>query len=417
MEANKHAWHSTLHSPHDNSGVGGGNGGGNGWNGPRDWTIQEYGPGGLCIDTMKPIQVAASFPVDKSGKLKTMTVRLAQQGVDCHLDLELDSYSGMGEIHAALLKGMTPVMSYWKAHDMLWMDGKGADGQGPCSRDADRCGEAVRFYNFSIEALPGQLSLQPALIPATASGLNPGMGVNPISNDLFGTGEQPFAHLPATTLLPSSNVALPTLVPEVPMSVAPAPTWSPAMMPMTVSSQGTCSAPGQDCRSTQCCFDAGSQCYQKNKWWAECKKACTPGIDPTDEPQYQQPWACIPLGFRTGTGSGGAPFLGSASTLRRLIALAIAGTFVVTLGIAWLWRTFTAPKNGMVASTKSCQDMRLRCNPYNPSMNSCWNTNQQIVHTSRSLAQSPVSPVMLHPFVGAALMRSKWQPIPGTLPV
>jgi len=323
MEANKHAWHSTLHSPHDNSGVGGGNGGGSDWNGPRDWTVQEYGPGGSCIDTLKPIQVAASFPVDKSGKLKTMTVRLSQQ--DCHLDLKLDSYSGMGEIHSALHKGMTPVISYWKAHDMFWMDGKGADGQGPCSWDADRCGEAARFYNFSIEALPGQPSLQPSLIPATASGLMPGMGV---SNGIFGAGEQPAAQLPATTWFPSPSVALPTnLVPEVPMPVTPAPTWrNPAIVPMTGQSEGTCSVLGQDCRSTQCCSDAGRQCYQKNQWWAECKKACTPGIHPTDEPQYRQPWACRPLGSRNnaGTGSGWAPFLGSASTSRRLIAFALA---------------------------------------------------------------------------------------------
>jgi len=258
----------------------------------------------------------------------------------------------------------------------------------------------------------------------------PGMGV---SNGIFGAGEQPAAQLPATTWFPSPSVALPTnLVPEVPMPVTPAPTWrNPAIVPMTGQSEGTCSVLGQDCRSTQCCSDAGRQCYQKNQWWAECKKACTPGIHPTDEPQYRQPWACRPLGSRNnaGTGSGWAPFLGSASTSRRLIALAIAAILVVSLGIAWLWRTFTAPKNGMVGS-KGCQDMRLQCTPdmrlqctpYNSSVNSVWHTNQQFMQTSPNLvqspsfAQSPVSSVMRHPFVGVAMMRNKWQSIPGTLP-
>merc|ERR1719320_2260099 len=36
------------------------------------------------------------------------------------------------------------------------MDGKGADGQGPCARDSpDFCGQRTKFSNFSVAAIPG----------------------------------------------------------------------------------------------------------------------------------------------------------------------------------------------------------------------------------------------------------------------
>merc|ERR1719336_3326148 len=93
-----------------------------------------------------------------------MTVTLSQAGRSCPLTMTLDSYAQMGEIHAAVDKGMTVVISYWKSDDMLWMDGKGSDNMGPCAVDADRCGESVKFYNFKLEAMPGQPPL-----PAEAS--------------------------------------------------------------------------------------------------------------------------------------------------------------------------------------------------------------------------------------------------------
>merc|ERR1740138_1918305 len=56
QEANQYAWHSTLHTSDDHSGKGAGYGGGPGdsWDGPRDFTWQQYGPGAECIDTTKP---------------------------------------------------------------------------------------------------------------------------------------------------------------------------------------------------------------------------------------------------------------------------------------------------------------------------------------------------------------------------
>ena len=60
------------------------------------------------------------------------------------------------ELSKALAAGMTPIVSYWNSADMLWMDGKGSDGQGPCARDRPGdCGKRTKFSNFSVAAIPG----------------------------------------------------------------------------------------------------------------------------------------------------------------------------------------------------------------------------------------------------------------------
>jgi hypothetical protein len=53
---------------------------------------------------------------------------------------------------------------------------------------------------------------------------------------------------------------------------------------------------GQDCRTTMCCTDPGFECYQKNKYWAGCKKTgtCLPGAQPGDG---DEPWTCTPIGL------------------------------------------------------------------------------------------------------------------------
>jgi hypothetical protein len=167
QEGNKFAWHSTLHTASDKSGLGGGyGGGGSGWNGPRDWESYEYGPGAKCIDTLKPFDVAVSFPVNTKGELAAMEVTLSQPGHDCPLTTRLSNYSGnhtvkhgshsahnaMGELSAALAAGMTPIVSYWKSDQMLWLDGRGKDYEGPCAVDEARtCGDSVTFSHFKLE--------------------------------------------------------------------------------------------------------------------------------------------------------------------------------------------------------------------------------------------------------------------------
>eukprot|EP00930_Biecheleria_cincta_P055709 TRINITY_DN419_c0_g1_i2.p1 TRINITY_DN419_c0_g1~~TRINITY_DN419_c0_g1_i2.p1 ORF type:complete len:418 (+),score=80.71 TRINITY_DN419_c0_g1_i2:92-1345(+) len=162
QEANMFAWHSTLHVEDDGSGIGAGyGGGGNNWNGERDWTKEQYGPGGRCIDTRLPFQVEVAFPVDSAGTLRAMDVKLSQSGKNCNLSAEVGEHgypyggrSGMAQLTQSLRKGMTPIISYWSSDDMLWMDGKGADGLGPCATDdKEACGKSVSFYNFVLESL------------------------------------------------------------------------------------------------------------------------------------------------------------------------------------------------------------------------------------------------------------------------
>merc|ERR1719436_1619697 len=52
---------------------------------------------------------------------------------------------------------MTPVLSYWSSDDLIWLDGKGVDGDGPCASDTPaKCLDSVKFYDFSIEDIGGQ---------------------------------------------------------------------------------------------------------------------------------------------------------------------------------------------------------------------------------------------------------------------
>eukprot|EP00445_Apocalathium_hangoei_P009375 CAMPEP_0203868820 /NCGR_PEP_ID=MMETSP0359-20131031/17342_1 /ASSEMBLY_ACC=CAM_ASM_000338 /TAXON_ID=268821 /ORGANISM="Scrippsiella Hangoei, Strain SHTV-5" /LENGTH=1214 /DNA_ID=CAMNT_0050787323 /DNA_START=57 /DNA_END=3701 /DNA_ORIENTATION=- len=224
MEANMYAWHSTLHTALDHSGKGAGYGGGDGWAGPRDFTGAQYSPGGSCIDSSRPFQVAASFPVDGVGDMRAMEVVLTQDGRDCPLAAKVDDYGGMAELSRALAAGMTPVMSYWSANDMLWMDGAGADGQGPCVvDDASACGESVRMYDFAV-----------------------------------------------VDIVPE---AVPVELPEMPAETAAG-----------VAKSWNCAAANQDCRSMPCCDTPRMMCHQVNEWWSMCDLAelATPAAAPID---------------------------------------------------------------------------------------------------------------------------------------
>jgi len=174
QEGNRYAWHSTVHGTDDRWGLGlGFGGGGFGWSGPRNWKKGQFGPGGTCIDTMKPFEVLIDFPVHEDGSLRGLEINLAQHGKNgegCPLSLKIDDYPNMAELDGALAKGMTPVVRYWSSAYMLWMDGPGLDKQGPCEKDLpEQCGKSVAFYDFSVTpALP---SVTPG--PAETTTLNP----------------------------------------------------------------------------------------------------------------------------------------------------------------------------------------------------------------------------------------------------
>eukprot|EP00931_Biecheleriopsis_adriatica_P031348 TRINITY_DN18397_c0_g1_i1.p1 TRINITY_DN18397_c0_g1~~TRINITY_DN18397_c0_g1_i1.p1 ORF type:complete len:353 (+),score=69.30 TRINITY_DN18397_c0_g1_i1:58-1116(+) len=150
QEANKHAWHSALHKEYDMSGVAVGYGGWTQGGSKYAFDSEKFGPGAKCIDTSSPFHVTASFPED-GGRLVSMDVTLSQGG--CSLEMSHQEYPadpGFAQISKALSEGMTPVVSYWKASDMLWLDGPGM-GEGPCKSDSQNCGSAVQFYGFSVE--------------------------------------------------------------------------------------------------------------------------------------------------------------------------------------------------------------------------------------------------------------------------
>jgi len=63
-----------------------------------------------------------------------------------------------------------------------------------------------------------------------------------------------------------------------------------------------CSATGSDCRNASCCSQPGFQCFEKDKWFADCREDCVPGsLDPTDPPGHRTPWSCTPIGQRSPT--------------------------------------------------------------------------------------------------------------------
>jgi len=279
QEANMFSWHSTLHSHKDRYGKGAGYGGGMSWNGPRDFTKEQYGPGGTCIDTRKPFQVAASFPTGVDGVLTAMEVELSQKGKDCPLKMRVDGYAGMAELTLTLWEGMTPVVSYWFSKDMLWMDGQGTDHLGPCKKDTIKCGDMVKFYNFTLEDLPG------TVVTASQAPMPPAPTVT----------SPPLATLVPASMAPSMA---PTPSPMAPEAGGVMPGTEPAapgsVVPMDDASQ--CTETGEDCRQTHCCKSSGMQCFEKNSWWAQCREACIPGYGKVGG---DTTWTCRPLGART----------------------------------------------------------------------------------------------------------------------
>jgi hypothetical protein len=170
MEANMYAFRSTLHTADDRGGKGFGYGGTG--NLASSWADGQYGPGGQCIDTQRPFQVAVSFPANPDNTLQSMQVTLTQDGSPCPLSGQIGDYQANGvdgfpEITKALSDGMTPVVSFWGADDMTWLDGKGAQG-GACDQDiADQCPDSVRVYGISFEkGANGYTSVTPASAPA-----------------------------------------------------------------------------------------------------------------------------------------------------------------------------------------------------------------------------------------------------------
>mmetsp|Transcript_50037 Transcript_50037/g.126112 ORF Transcript_50037/g.126112 Transcript_50037/m.126112 type:complete len:445 (+) Transcript_50037:99-1433(+) len=179
QEANNRAWYSTLHTSTDPLGAGSGYG-----SRRHDWNASVYGPGARCIDTSKPFDVTVAFPTDASGQLSAMEVTLMQAGSTCPLALRIQGYGGMSELTEVLQQGVTPIISYWGVGEtMLWMDGRGEDGKGPCEKEAaETCAASVSFSAFSVAPIPFVAMPSPSPAYATAPTAPPTTNTSNISN-------------------------------------------------------------------------------------------------------------------------------------------------------------------------------------------------------------------------------------------
>jgi len=260
QEANQHAWRSTLHSSHDREGRTDGSGGGGAanWTGPRSFTLEQYSPGGRCVDTSKPFNVTVSFPVDGKGSLSAMVVELSQEGESCSLERKMSDYDGNRELEQALTKGMTPVISYWHSKDMLWLDSNGSDGKGPCTKDTLKCGESIRFYDFAVAGSGG---------PESFLGQSAKRTTSPTSTST--SGPVPAGGMPGK--------------------------GSDGHQHVTNGSLSRCAKSTENCRTVACCSEPGMQCYEKSRYWSGCRESCIQEFSGDG-------WTCKRLGPRTPQG-------------------------------------------------------------------------------------------------------------------
>lgn len=172
----------------------------------QTWTSNEYGPGSTCIDTNKPFNVLAHFPVDGSGKFQGMMVDLQQEGSSCGgLTASVGWYEfggsdALAKLTEVLREGMVPVVSYWKSDDMLWLDGSDVNGETPCLADRPLDCPLIgpRIFNFQVSDFKdfihkSTMELKPTERPVYAgdsNGANPNVA-QPAAAQAVGQGDIP----------------------------------------------------------------------------------------------------------------------------------------------------------------------------------------------------------------------------------
>jgi len=172
QDANQYSWFTSLHLKDDPHGVSIGYGGKE----RRDWNSTQYGPSAKCIDTTWPFRVAVSFLTNDKGTLETVKLTLSQTKSSCNLTAQIDMYilgtrDGLSELSEAMEAGVTPVVTYWNDDSLLWMDGLGIDGSGPCVVDAPAaCPRSMMLSNFAI-AKSETAVLQPDMIDIAMSAI------------------------------------------------------------------------------------------------------------------------------------------------------------------------------------------------------------------------------------------------------
>jgi len=162
MEANKHGWRTTAHKMYDASGQGGGVGHG------QAFSSKQYGPGGSHVDTNKPFRASVSFATDSKGRLLDVLLRLTGDSKRT-LNASVVPKDYALDFTFPLKAGMTPIISYWTAGDMTWLDSMGYNGTGlsydgsgddgcpwdwrtgyPANDNQDTCANSVAISDISL---------------------------------------------------------------------------------------------------------------------------------------------------------------------------------------------------------------------------------------------------------------------------
>ena len=159
IEANTHAFRTTIHSAEDGNGIGAGLGG----SVTRTaLSAEQYGPGSSVIDTQRPFRVHSYFGTDAGGTWNDLIVTL-EGASGATASLSVPAQIGyFASLSPELALGVTPVMSYWANSDIhSWFDG------GVCPLDdMDACGNSVFFYDLAVH--DGHVQAEPPT-PASPS--------------------------------------------------------------------------------------------------------------------------------------------------------------------------------------------------------------------------------------------------------
>jgi len=158
MEANQHAFKTTVHTANDGAGKASGLGGGDG-----AFTKEQYGPGGSPIDTTQPFRVHVYFAVSNSSSAESARALAAIEvtlwgAASESLTFSLSETRYLQQLTGAVASGMTPTFSYWSGWDLGWLD------SGPCRKDdQDSCGDWVKFSDISVTEgrIEGRISPSP----------------------------------------------------------------------------------------------------------------------------------------------------------------------------------------------------------------------------------------------------------------
>lgn len=132
-------------------------------------------------------------------------------------------------------------------------------------------------YGYGVDTATGAYTDNSAYYGQSAYG----NAVADPSYDAYGASADPYANSAGMYAQAAAQPAAPAAAAYAPAAAAypPLPTGGP------------CGGPGDNCLGSQCCKDAGYQCFSKNRDYGTCRASCQAGMAEKGEP-----WDCFPLG-------------------------------------------------------------------------------------------------------------------------